>query len=78
MKVAVQLELSNEDMPWWVEITTAKPFCVYYFGSFQHFVEAKKASLGYVEDLESENSQVLEVLIKRCQPDVLTICEQAL
>ncbi|MBD2181322.1 DUF1816 domain-containing protein [Planktothrix sp. FACHB-1355] len=76
VEIAIQLELHAEDKPWWAEITTVKPCCIYYFGPFQNWVEAKNASFGYVEDLETETSQVIEVIIKRCHPDVLTIYEE--
>ena len=65
--------LSN---PWWVEITTSMPRCIYYFGTFQTFSEAKASYPGYIEDLDGEGSQGIVVAIKRCKPDVLTICAQ--
>ncbi|HEY9852257.1 MAG TPA: DUF1816 domain-containing protein [Leptolyngbyaceae cyanobacterium] len=73
--IAIEIELREEDKPWWAEITTVKPCCIYYFGPFQELIEAKNASFGYVEDLKTEASQVIEVTLKRCQPDVLTIYE---
>jgi hypothetical protein len=61
---------------WWVEITTAKPHCVYYFGPFTSAAEADTAKAGYVEDLESESAQGIRVNIKRCKPTEMTIdCE---
>ncbi len=61
---------------WWVEITTAKPHCVYYFGPFTSESEADAAKAGYVEDLESESAQGIRVNIKRCKPTEMTIdCE---
>jgi Domain of unknown function (DUF1816) len=61
---------------WWVEITTAKPHCVYYFGPFTSAVEADNAKAGYVEDLEGESAQGIRVNIKRCKPTEITIdCE---
>lgn len=62
--------------PWWAEITTTNPRCKYYFGPFQTDVEAKAAYPGYVEDLDSEGATGIIVVIKRCQPEVLTICEE--
>ena len=58
---------------WWVEITTARPHCTYYFGPFTTAVEADKAKAGYVEDLESESAQGIQVAIKRCKPVKMTI-----
>ncbi|WP_250126014.1 DUF1816 domain-containing protein [Chroococcidiopsis sp. CCMEE 29] len=61
---------------WWAEITTNKPRCVYYFGPFQTSAEAKAAYPGYIEDLNSEGAQGIIVVIKRCKPDILTMCEE--
>ncbi len=64
------------DTAWWAEITTNKPRCTYYFGPFQSYDEAKQAYPGYIEDLNSEGAQGIVVVIKRCQPELLTICEE--
>ena len=58
---------------WWVEITTERPHCTYYFGPFTSAVEADAAKIGYVEDLESESAQGIQVAIKRCKPAQMTI-----
>ncbi len=58
---------------WWVEISTAEPKCTYYFGPFSNAQVANLAQAGYVEDLESEQAQVLQVQVKRCKPNRLTI-----
>jgi hypothetical protein len=58
---------------WWVEVTTAKPHCTYYFGPFTTAVEADEAKAGYVEDLEGESAQGIQVAIKRCKPVQMTI-----
>lgn len=62
--------------PLWVEILTSNPHCIYYFGSFPNRAEAEAACPGYIEDLENEGSQVLKVIIKPCQPKMLTRCEE--
>lgn len=59
--------------PWWAEITTVKPHCVYYFGPFKTSAEAKTAYPGYVEDLNNEGAEGIVVVIKRCNPKELTI-----
>ena len=61
---------------WWAEITTTKPRCKYYFGPFQTYNEAKEAYPGYIEDLNGEGAQGIIVVIKRCNPEVLTMCEE--
>ncbi len=58
---------------WWVEITTERPHCVYYFGPFTTAVEADAAKVGYIEDLEGESAQGIQVAIKRCKPAQFTI-----
>jgi Domain of unknown function (DUF1816) len=58
---------------WWVEINTDLPRCTYYFGPFVTAVEADEAKTGYVEDLESESAQGIQVTIKRCKPVQMTI-----
>ena len=61
---------------WWVEINTASPRCIYYFGPFDTDVEAKTAYPGYIEDLDGEGAQGIVVIIKRCKPDALTIFDE--
>lgn len=61
---------------WWAKITTNNPRCTYYFGPFQTHDEAKQAYPGYIEDLDGEGAQGIVVVIERCQPEVLTICEE--
>ncbi len=62
--------------PWWAEITTVKPHCVYYFGPFKNPAEAKAAYPGYVEDLTTEGAKEIVVVLKRCNPTELTICNE--
>lgn len=61
---------------WWVEIKTTYPSCTYYFGDFDNLREAKKYCSGYIEDLQSEGAQGIKVRIKRCEPQLLTICDE--
>ncbi len=58
---------------WWVKITTRSPHCCYYFGPFASKMAANLAQTGYIEDLESELAQGIEVAIERCRPAELTI-----
>lgn len=60
---------------WWVEIVTHSPHCTYYFGPFLSSKEAEAAKAGYVEDLEQEGATGIDVQIKRCKPENLTISE---
>ena len=63
-------------MSWWVEIATTEPRCIYYFGPFHNSTEAAAACPGYIEDILSEKACGIEVAIKRCKPNVLTMCEE--
>jgi Domain of unknown function (DUF1816) len=59
---------------WWIEIITEQPKCTYYFGPFADALEAKIATKGFVEDLESEFAQGIKPKIDRhSQPASLTI-----
>ncbi len=58
--------------PWWIEITTTQPKCLYYFGPFKSFSEALSHQSGYIEDLQSESALGINSEIKQCQPEVLT------
>ena len=64
--------------PYWVEISTKQPSCIYYFGPFDDSSEAKEMQQGYVEDLAAEKAQDIKVKIKRCLPRELTITEEEL
>uniref|UniRef100_B8HX89 DUF1816 domain-containing protein n=1 Tax=Cyanothece sp. (strain PCC 7425 / ATCC 29141) TaxID=395961 RepID=B8HX89_CYAP4 len=68
--------LQSITAPWWVEIVTDRPRCVYYFGPFRTANEAELAQSGYLEDLQNEGAQGIGVTIKRCYPQVLTDCQE--
>ena len=68
--------LQGFSTPWWAEITTTRPKCIYYFGLFETSFEAKNAYPGYIDDLDSEGAQGIVVVIKRCKPKVLTIYDE--
>ncbi|MEW6494737.1 MAG: DUF1816 domain-containing protein [Cyanobacteriota bacterium] len=63
-------------LAFWVEIVTDNPSCTYYFGPFLNEKEAHIAKDGYIEDLENEGAQGINVKIKRCKPSDLTIFEE--
>jgi Domain of unknown function (DUF1816) len=62
-------------MPWWVEIKTTLPLCIYYFGPFHCKKAARLSQSGYIEDLVQEKALGITVEIKRLQPKVLTVYE---
>ena len=61
--------------PYWVEIKTNNPTCIYYFGHFDHPLAAKLMQQGYIKDLLDEGAIVVSVKIKRCKPEQLTIIQ---
>jgi len=71
------VSIKNYKMPWWVEIKTAEPFCIYYFGPFDSVREAKLNKNGYIEDLVEEKADGISVELKQCQPDNLTVFVEA-
>ncbi len=62
--------------PYWIEITTQQPRCIYYFGAFDSRTEAKEMRQGYIEDLVAEKTIGISVKIKRCMPTKLTISNE--
>jgi hypothetical protein len=62
-------------LAWWIEVTTETPRCTYYFGPFTGYKEAVASKAGYLEDLAQEGAQGINVVIKRCKPDKLTVSD---
>ena len=60
----------------WVKIGTETPLCTYYFGPFVSKSEAEGSKNGYLEDLNAELAQGIQVEIKRCKPSILTIFDE--
>lgn len=60
-------------LAWWVEIKTSSPVCVYYFGPFVTASEAEGSVPGYVQDLEAENAEGIEVSVRRMKPKNITV-----
>ncbi|MEH1945761.1 MAG: DUF1816 domain-containing protein [Nostoc sp.] len=54
-------------------MNTVVPRCTYYFGPFDSRKEAQLSRTAYVEDLYEEGVRDIVVIVKQCQPDVLTI-----
>lgn len=69
--------LNRVGLAWWIEVTTQSPKCVYYFGPFTSSEEAKAELPGYLEDLELEQAEGIQAVVKRCQPSELTIFDEA-
>lgn len=75
LKEAVINTFNRLGLAWWVEIVTQTPRCTYYFGPFLSSADAKLAIKGYLEDLETEGAQGIQVNVKRCKPNDLTIAD---
>jgi Domain of unknown function (DUF1816) len=71
------LTMQDTITDWWTKITTMDPKCIYYFGPFSSYDEARVAYPGYIEDLSHEGAKGIIVVIQRCEPDALTICDEA-
>ena len=64
---------NSPELPWWVEICTQNPVCIYYFGPFDSAQEAQSYQAGYLEDLTAEKAEGITTRIKQCEkPEVLT------
>jgi len=66
-------EFSPPSLPWWMEVTTENPRCLYYFGPFDSSQEASAHQSGFLEDLQGEGATDIRVEIKQCQPQILTV-----
>ena len=62
-----------EEFGWWIEILTSNPDYIYYFGAFDSCWEAEQSKSIYIQDLEEEKAEIVEVEIEQCQPRELTI-----
>ena len=69
--------IKQSQLLWWLEIKTAKPYCVYWFGPFASPLEARLEQAGYVEDLVEEQAEGITIKLQQCQPKQLTICSDS-
>jgi hypothetical protein len=67
-----------QEFGWWIEILTANPMYIYYFGAFDNYYEAVRYKNGYIQDLSREGSLILDIQINQCQPKQLTICVESM
>ncbi|MBE9170879.1 DUF1816 domain-containing protein [Pleurocapsales cyanobacterium LEGE 06147] len=70
------LTFKKYQSPWWIQINTSIPKCIYFFGPFDNAREAKFFQDGYVEDLLQEKALGITVEIKKMKPKNLTIFEE--
>lgn len=62
-----------KEFGWWIWILTNNPRYIYYFGFFDNYWEAEWSKDGYIQDLEEEGAEIVDVEIEKCQPRQLTI-----
>ena len=74
--IASYIFKNKQGKPYWIEISTKQPQCIYYFGPFENPAEAKEMQHGYIQDLVEEKAAGISVTIKRCLPTNLTIMEE--
>jgi|JFJP01.1.fsa_nt_gi hypothetical protein len=64
---------SDHELGWWIEIMTAQPLYLYYFGAFSNLEQAKNLQAGFIEDLVLENALIVSTNIRFFQPQYLTL-----
>ncbi|PSN19415.1 hypothetical protein C7271_07410 [filamentous cyanobacterium CCP5] len=67
----------NQDLSWWIKVTTYQPACTYFFGPFESRNEAIWHQPGFLEDLQAEQPMGLMVDFFRGEPEALTIVDTA-
>lgn len=72
------LRETNNQLAWWLEIFTAEPLGIYYFGSFDNRLQAEWAKPIYIKNLEELGYKVLDSSIKQCQPRDLSLVGEKL
>jgi Domain of unknown function (DUF1816) len=63
----------QRNLGWWIEIFTAHPACIYYFGVFEHAHLAEAALPEFINDLLDEGAKGLVSRIDYHSPIDLTI-----
>ena len=61
-----------QEFGWWIKIVTDKPRYIYYFGAFDNYWEAEWCKNGYIQDLEEEETKIIDIKIEKCKPKQLT------
>jgi hypothetical protein len=63
----------QRDLGWWIEVFTAHPACIYYFGVFENPNHAEAALPGFMDDLLDEGARGLVARIDFHTPLELTV-----
>ncbi|NJL85775.1 MAG: DUF1816 domain-containing protein [Leptolyngbyaceae cyanobacterium SM1_1_3] len=66
-------ESDTVTQPWWLQIITDQPTCIYYFGPFASPQEAQRHQAGYIDDLSAEGARVFPPTLVQGNPPELTI-----
>jgi hypothetical protein len=64
---------NHENLGWWIEIFTAQPACIYYFGGYENAKTAQEALPGFTQDLLEEGASGLVSRIGFHSPYQLTV-----
>ncbi len=67
-----------QEFGWWIKILANKPMYIYYFGPFNSYYEAQWHQNSYIQDLNEEGSQIIDIQINPYQPKQLTISIEAI
>lgn len=65
--------VKDEDLGWWIQIFTAQPACIYYFGVFEDAETAAAELPGFTEDLLNEGVTGIVARIHFHSPHELTV-----
>ena len=57
----------------WIRILKNKPGCMYYFGAFNSYSEAKTSKNGYIQDLKKKGAEIVNYKIEQGKPEQLTM-----
>jgi hypothetical protein len=64
---------SSEIGNWWIKIITKNPTYTYFFGPFESSTEAADHQMGYIQDLQKEGAEEVQVALTKDHPSELTI-----
>ncbi len=78
MTLSIENPQSTLNIGWWLEVGATHPLRISYFGPFEDHTEAECAKHEYLEDLETEKSNIVYARAKFCQPRKRLIYENEL
>jgi Domain of unknown function (DUF1816) len=78
MTLAVDNPQSTLSVDWWLEVGNTHPLRISYFGPFEDHTEAERAKHEYLEDFDTEKTNIVYARAKFCQPRKRLINENEL